>query len=160
MIQVEVVGIWAAPSGDDASVEFASSCGERFTVTIPAAQTDAVRRALGGTPNLLTCWMFGSLFDGVLTEVLIEEDTDQYDFSLVLSSEGTLLRIPVTPIDGILTGLEQGAPFMKVRRWRADEDHRLTSIGLPPFLRGRKQRSPVAPFSPLPPNAGLPLSPE
>lgn len=114
MLQFHVVGLSGAEQECEAQVRFESSCGQRFAVPIPAAQSDAVLESLDRPSHLqaLESWLFADLFDADLTEVLIEEYPDCRRFSLVLSAQGILKRIPVASLDGILTGLKLGAPFL------------------------------------------------
>ncbi len=64
---------------------------------------------------MLESWLFAELFDGTLTEVLIEEQAGCRSFYMVISGQSCLKRFPVTPIDAILTGLRMGAPFLMTR---------------------------------------------
>ena len=106
MMQVHVVGVSSPGTGLAAEVCFASPNGVAFNVAIPPGQAEAVRRALVGASrqDVLEAWLFSELFDGDLTEVLIEEDADCRGFSLVFSSQGLPMRFSVTPLDAVLTG--------------------------------------------------------
>lgn len=118
MMQVRVVGVSSPGAGLAAEVCFASSGGAAFNVAVPPGQAEAVRRALGGASHrdVLEAWLFSELFDGDLTEVLIEEHADCRDFSLVFSSQGLPMRFSVTPLDAVLTGLRLGVPFLVAKR--------------------------------------------
>ncbi len=131
MIQFHVVGVSSAAPGSAARAHFASPYGDAFDVEIPPGQTDAVRQALDGTSSQqqLDAWLLADLFDGDLTEVLIEEHTDYRDFSLVFSLQGLLMRFSVTPLDAVLTGLRLGAPFLMARHPRAAQERLPVRVG-------------------------------
>ena len=107
-----------------ASVTFKTLEGPSFDVPVQPEKAAAIGRYLAaGRPSLMEQWLVGELFEGDLTEVLIDASLESVAFYLVISSHGVLNRIAVRNADAVLTGLQMDLPFFVVGYQHNKETH-------------------------------------
>ncbi len=115
MIQLRPVEVAARGCDSAPAVVFEVPYSPALSVEVAGEHAASIRAAFRGGKASLSLFELWSvpilLWDGPLTEVIVEVREDQSFFSVVFISGGLIWRLPVDPVDALLIGFRLDLPF-------------------------------------------------